>query len=952
LLNGRGLNAHDTVRDAGYCSSNDEGANFQGWPTIDTVKWLSGEDDPAFDNLPGGSGNAIRDMWEPNCFGDPGAVSDDEYHCADTDSGGVHTNSGVPNRAFALMVDGDSALGIDALGLTKAAHIQWAAQKNYLTPASDFSDNAAALQSACNDLKVSGAYLPELSTSVPDAGLSDKVILQADCDVVDAIIAEVEFTTAPDCSFEPLLDPDAPALCVGQGAYVPIESEDWEGGVLPVGWTVGTHSVANEPSFSTPDWAVVGGLPEGANGGYAAFVQDFTGGDCAANDESGALYLDSPVFEVPGGVYPQLAFDHWVATENQYDGGNLKISVNGGAWTLVPAENYEFNAYNDTLASSVTNTNPLASEDAFTGTDEGTVLGSWGQSQVNLLGLATGGDEVQFRFDFGVDGCAGAIGWFVDDVQLYSCTDEALPVCGNSAKELGESCDDGNLANGDGCSDVCQVEEGWFCKDPVPASLGTNVVGDGSFEAGVPNPSWTPDSTITSISGFPLCGPGNGCPYAGVATTGVWNIWIGGNPNGVSSSVTQVINIPETATDLTMQIGRLFCGDPSDTMHISLDDNDIGTVVCDDDDDWFVEQTYSVAGYNDGADHTLVISATFAATDGSIWTNILVDDVILEDNLARPVVPSICLEYMDDFSCNEGVVGFNEGIPDSWSVSDYNGSGLVWSDIAGAGEAGNYTGGSGNAATASSYAWGPAFFDTGLSSSPFSLPAGSTSQIEYLVNYQNYAGRDFLDLDITNDGGSSWSTLLSWNEDHGGFFAPPGVPLSIDLSAYEGQSDLQLRWRYHEPEVEDAPNWLWYAQVDNVTLTCRNLAPDCSAVAPSIPELWAPNHRYVAIDILGVTDVDGDEITINIDGIRQDEAVRGRGSGNTGMDGRGVGTSTAEVRAEASGRLNGRVYHIFFTANDPSGLSCSSVVNVGVPHDMGVNGPAIDDGPDFDSTRP
>ena len=109
-------------------------------------------------------------------------------------------------------------------------------------------------------------------------------------------------------------------------------------------------------------------------------------------------------------------------------------------------------------------------------------------------------------------------------------------------------------------------------------------------------------------------------------------------------------------------------------------------------------------------------------------------------------------------------------------------------------------------------------------------------------------------------------------------------------------------------------------------------------------------NTSVAIDILGVTDPEGQEVSINIDAIRQDEAVRGRGSGNTGMDGRGVGTSTAEVRAEASGRLNGRVYHISFTATDATGNSCSSVVNVGVPHDMGVNGPAVDDGPTFDST--
>ena len=66
-------------------------------------------------------------------------------------------------------------------------------------------------------------------------------------------------------------------------------------------------------------------------------------------------------------------------------------------------------------------TNPMAGEPAFTGSDGGSVSGSWGQSQVNLAGLAGPGDNVKLRFEFGVDGCNGLVGWYVDDVQVYSC---------------------------------------------------------------------------------------------------------------------------------------------------------------------------------------------------------------------------------------------------------------------------------------------------------------------------------------------------------------------------------------------------------------------------------------------------------------------------------------------------------------------------------------------------
>ena len=56
-------------------------------PTDNSYRWLSGETDPAF-------GGAIRDMWNPNCYGHPGKVSDVQYHCTTDDSGGVHRNSG------------------------------------------------------------------------------------------------------------------------------------------------------------------------------------------------------------------------------------------------------------------------------------------------------------------------------------------------------------------------------------------------------------------------------------------------------------------------------------------------------------------------------------------------------------------------------------------------------------------------------------------------------------------------------------------------------------------------------------------------------------------------------------------------------------------------------------------------------------------------------------------
>jgi len=113
------------------------------------VRWLLGEDIPGI--------GAIRNMMNQNVFNDPGKMSDTaQFVCAapGNDEGGVHTNSGVPNHAYALMVDGETynAFTITGIGLIKAGKIQYRALSTYLLSASDFLDNCNALKQSCSDL--------------------------------------------------------------------------------------------------------------------------------------------------------------------------------------------------------------------------------------------------------------------------------------------------------------------------------------------------------------------------------------------------------------------------------------------------------------------------------------------------------------------------------------------------------------------------------------------------------------------------------------------------------------------------------------------------------------------------------------------------------------------------------------------------------------------------------
>ncbi len=376
-------------------------------------RWILGEDAVAF-------GGALRDMWDPRCAGDPGKVSDPEYWCSSSDQGGVHTNSGVHNHAYALLVDGGSYNGysIDGLGITKSAHIFWRAQSLYLTPTSDFAVQADALEAACYDLI--GIDLQGLSTTPVPAGPSGEVITTADLTQLQKVLLAVEMRLDPGCGYNPILDPELLVLCNQALPENAIFHEDFEGGLN--GWT--TEEVPINPtSWEAREWEIVSTLPDGREG-MAAFGVDPINGDCINDLQNGIIRLQSPVISIPDTIAGDvnLIFDHYVAMENRWDGGNLKVQIEGSSWTTIPRSAFTYNAYNDQLRSAIENDNPLAGQDAFTGTNSGSVSGSWGQSVVNLTSLGIiPGNDLQLRFELGTDGCNGRLGWYLDNLIIYGC---------------------------------------------------------------------------------------------------------------------------------------------------------------------------------------------------------------------------------------------------------------------------------------------------------------------------------------------------------------------------------------------------------------------------------------------------------------------------------------------------------------------------------------------------
>lgn len=391
----------DNYMDAGETSTLRNGCES-------STRWQMGEKATSF-------GGALRDMWDPTCKGSPGKVSDPQYWCATSDQGGVHYNSGILNHTYALLVDGGTYNGqvINGLGLTKAAHIFWRAQSFYMTATTDFAAQADHLEAALTDLI--GEPLKGLSTGAPIADY-DQVITLADANELSKVLLAVELRTEVNCGFQPILKPVA-ALC--EGANLPLFSENFESGLGSFSTTFETPS----GSWFARNW-ISSTAPAGRSG-KVAYGVDYTGGDCNSNDQTGIIRLESPLITIPGGTAGNLnmVFDHYVDTEAGWDGGNIKYSLNGDVWTLLPATAFTANGYNNLLnTAEAGNTNPLQGQEAFTGANEGALKGSWGQSQIDLtsIGLLAGGN-IKFRWEVGTDGCGGVDGWYIDDVRVYTC---------------------------------------------------------------------------------------------------------------------------------------------------------------------------------------------------------------------------------------------------------------------------------------------------------------------------------------------------------------------------------------------------------------------------------------------------------------------------------------------------------------------------------------------------
>jgi bacillolysin len=339
------------------------------------MRWLVGEDLPI---------GAIRSMSDPTLYEQPDSMSSYYYYCDLDDGCGVHTNSGVGNKAAFLMVDGGSFGGysVAALGLDKTARIWYEAQSNLLTSAGDYGSLHDALRQACVNLVGTGG------------------ISTADCQAVTNAVKATRMDQPPTgcpATDVPLCDSGRPINVFYDDLENP-SSGRWTHGAL-VGTDQWYYPATDNPYNYNATWATSG-------------QHNFWG---LADEVISDTYMRMTA-DVTLPANALLHFQHANRFEHDYlsnyDGGVLEYSTDAGSTWHDAGPLMVDNGYTGTIYNGAGN--PLADRSAFVGNSYG-----YRSTRLNLSSLA--GQPVRFRFRIGTDEATFDYGWFIDDVSIYTC---------------------------------------------------------------------------------------------------------------------------------------------------------------------------------------------------------------------------------------------------------------------------------------------------------------------------------------------------------------------------------------------------------------------------------------------------------------------------------------------------------------------------------------------------
>jgi bacillolysin len=429
------------------------------------VRWQLGEDIPVF--------GAIRNMQDPTLFNDPDRMLSPNYTAdpGETDGGGVHSNSGVNNKAAYLMADGGLFNGqtITGLGITKAARIYYTVETGFLGSASDYADLANALRQACTNL----------------AATATDGITAADCVEVNKIVLATEMDQNPTAA------PTSTAAVCPTGTPINKYYDNLEinSGQFVTAATVGTNAWAYPQNPNAL---------AGFDATYATSGKTNIWGYDRPSTADYTIRMANSVVVPQGGF---LHFNHSYGFEDglsaAYDGGVLEYSTAGaaGPWTDSAAlfGGGGAGGYNGTISAAFGN--PLGGRPAFVRESNG-----YGASRADLSSLA--GQSVMFRWRIGTDVSADDYGWFIDDVRIYACGPDTTPPDtaitsgpANGSTIPGPTATFGFTASEVGSTFRCKVDTGAYAACTTPYTTATLTSGPHTFSVAAVDTSGNVDPT-------------------------------------------------------------------------------------------------------------------------------------------------------------------------------------------------------------------------------------------------------------------------------------------------------------------------------------------------------------------------------------------------------------------------------------------------------------------------
>ncbi|MEY3990521.1 MAG: hypothetical protein RI985_1602 [Chloroflexota bacterium] len=345
-----------------------------------TYNWQLGEDLPA-------SIGVIRNLRFPTLYFHPDRMTSEYYDSGfyygydwPQDNGGVHTNSGVANKAAYLMVAGGRHNGQSIVGLGKAKteQIWYRVLVNNLLSASDYTNLASALIFTCKDM---------VNRNIAGMTLTN-------CDNVNKVVLATEMRKSPT---------NAPAF---------------NAPMCSTGLSVRTTFFDNMESFGTK-WSPTGRT--WYNFDYATSGSNSAYGLADANIKRDLrLSLRNSVY-IPANAY--LHFNHAYdfasanlassAADVFFHGSIVEYSINNGSTWKNLGPMFTNQGYTGTIKTS--SNNVLKGQRAFVGVSNGFI-----SSRANLSTLA--GKRIKLRFRYTTDGVNYAWnGWWIDDIRIYTC---------------------------------------------------------------------------------------------------------------------------------------------------------------------------------------------------------------------------------------------------------------------------------------------------------------------------------------------------------------------------------------------------------------------------------------------------------------------------------------------------------------------------------------------------